>query len=337
MPEKRYHIHVICSPDDQVEMLDGLAIFMEKRAFLTKDLMQGDTESAGYSRRCIDDCDYLFMLVGDSYGKLHNTGVSQLHLSYIYAKTKAKPIVIFLKSHNKNSQLNLTRQYQDFTLMVEKQNPNSIYYYDETIKYKEFFEPIYRKLITEYKKSGWQKAILDKDENLDSLRNSKQKEVATVCSLPILSSTVKKSSLFDIDKSVNLDVEIMVNFTAHAYQGSNLRDVTLMASLTWRQVLTLIAEAVNPMYFVVFQRAVNTLIEKTALKIVQKQLSQDVHAVSRVQISTQDTKWLVSQMIQFGWISQSNSNNAELTSTRAKLEQDLLLITELGKRKLQKG
>ncbi len=335
MPEKRYHIHVICSPDDQVEILDGLAIFMEKRAFLTRDLMQGDTESAGYSRRCIDACDYLFMLVGDSYGKLHNTGVSQLHLSYIYAKTKAKPIVIFLKSHNENSQINLTRQYQDFTLMVEKQNPTSIYYYDETIKIKEFLEPIYHKLITEYQKAGWQKAKLTENTSLHGLGNTRTRSVQ-VSTPPVL----EKASLLElsaVDKSVNLDVEIMVNFTAHAYQESNLKDVTLMASLTWRQVLTLIAEAINPMYFTLFQRAVNTLIERQALDIAQKQLSKNVHAVSRVQVSIQDAKWLISQMIQFGWISQSNSNNAELTGTRARLEQDLLLITELGKQKLQTG
>ncbi len=336
MPDKRYHIHVICSPDDQVEILDGLAIFMEKRAFLTRDLMQGDTESAGYSRRCIDDCDYLFMLVGDSYGKLHNTGVSQLHLSYIYAKTKAKPIVIFLKSHNKNSQIKLTRQYQDFTLMVEKQNPNSIYYYDENIQVKEFLAPIYQKLITEHKKAGWKKSLLNESPSLHSFRNNKSKQPVKVSTPPVLSTQPPRSSLFDIDKSVNLDVEIMVNFTAHAYQESNLKDVTLMASLTWRQVLTLIADAVNPMYLAVFQRAVNSVIEKTALDIVQKQVSKNVHAVSRVQVSIQDTKWLISQMIQFGWISQSNSNHAELP-TRSKLEQDLLLITELGKQKLQTG
>ncbi len=337
MPDKRYHIHVICSPDDQVEILDGLAIFMEKRAFLTRDLMQGDNESAGYSRRCIDACDYLFMLIGDSYGKLHNTGVSQLHLSYIYAKTKAKPIVIFIKLHDEKDKL--SRQYQDFTLMVEKQNSSSIYYYDETININEFFEPVYNKLITEYKKSGWQKALLEESASsyFNNLRHKKSEPAVKVRPPPIVQSVSETKLLFENDKSVNLDISVMVNFTAHAYEESNLKDVTLMASLTWRQVLTLIDEAINAIYLMGFQRSINALIEKDALILAQEQLSKNVHAVSRVQVSIQDAKWLLSEMVQFGWVKQSKSNSVEPTTPRTKLEQDLFMITTLGKQKLQTG
>ncbi len=356
MPEKRYHIHVICSPDDQVEMLDGLAIFMEKRAFLTRDLMQGDNESAGYSRRCIDACDYLMMVVGDSYGKLNNTGVSQLHLSYIYAKTKAKPIVIFLKLHQDETQL--SRQLADFTRMIEQQNSESIYYYDEDVCVQTFLEPVYLKFIKEHKSSGWQKIIsthnsrISKGQNktsttsINSLRSLSNRSSATseFCSKDSLANNKKElnkitGDLPIVDDSVSLDIEVIVNFTTHAYEEGNLNDISLLASLTWRQILQMIGNQPMPLPFISFQRAINELVQTIALPIAQQEVSSKIHAVSRTQVSIQDIRWLITQMLEFGWISQVgvSGGTSNAPSSHTKITQELLQLTALGKQKLTTG
>ncbi len=365
MPEKRYHIHVICSPDDQVEMLDGLAIFMEKRAFLTRDLMQGDNESAGYSRRCIDACDYLIMVVGDSYGKLNNTGVSQLHLSYIYAKTKAKPIVIFLKLHQDNA--TLSRQLADFTRMIEQQNSGSIYYYDEDVCVQEFLAPVYRKFIREHKSSGWRK-VISKQNGLTAKGQNKASSIhinsvkpltsnaltsnasVTVGSLkkdPINEDLLDKNKQFKridaglpiANDSVSLDIEIIVNFTTHAYEEGNLSDINLLASLTWRQVLQVIVDKPMPLPFISFQRAINELVQTMALPIAQQEVSAKIHAVSRTQVSMQDIRWLVAQMLEFGWMTQVGVTGNTSTSAKShtKITQELLQLTALGKQKLTIG
>lgn len=314
MPEKRYHIHLICSPDDQVAMLDKLAIFMERKAFLTHDLMQSDNESSNYSRRCIDNCDYLIMVVGDSYGRLSQTGVSQVHLSYIYAKTKSKPILIFLKLHNDTD--NLSRQLKDLIEVIENQNSGSIYYYDDDINVQEFLEPVYRKFIRENKQPGWKKLTLK------SYKNKQEKPTES----PILPKQKK------ID-AVDLNFKIMINFTTHAYKEGNLKNVSLMAPLTWKQVLELIDKS---MYVLAFQRAINDLINDKALKIAQNSISINIHAVAQTKVSKADIKWMISQMVQFNWITvvtpDSNNNNSK--NVKSKNSQEIIEITDIGKQKL---
>lgn len=94
----RQHIHLICDPKDPslYRLQDALTVFCEKKACLSKDLLCAGSDAASYSWRCINRCDAVFMLLGQSYGELTNTGVSQLHVSYLNSKTKHKPLAAFV-------------------------------------------------------------------------------------------------------------------------------------------------------------------------------------------------------------------------------------------------
>ena len=118
MSNRRYHIHVICADNDQLLVLDSVAMFFQGRAFLTYDVSSKLPKAALYGRQCIDACDYALMIIGDSYGTAQNTGVSQMHLSYLNAKANLKPLLILVKSHH--NEVNISRQLQEFTNMVTK-------------------------------------------------------------------------------------------------------------------------------------------------------------------------------------------------------------------------
>lgn len=68
MPNRRYHIHIICADNDQLLVLDSFAIFFQARAFLTYDVSSKLSKASFYGRQCIDSCDYAVMIIGDSYG-----------------------------------------------------------------------------------------------------------------------------------------------------------------------------------------------------------------------------------------------------------------------------
>ena len=89
----RYHAHVIKVADEQPLASAQLALFFEQQAFLTQDLAVISTDTINYSRRCIEKCDFVIMLIGDSYGQTNMSGVSQMHLSYLTAKAKRKPLM----------------------------------------------------------------------------------------------------------------------------------------------------------------------------------------------------------------------------------------------------
>lgn len=155
MPNRRYHIHVACTADISPKLMDSLTLFFERIAFLTRDLFTNQDHTAAYSRRCIDRCDYVLLLVTDSYGERNNTGVSQLHLSYVYAKTKNKPMMALIKSHSATEQL--PRQLRDFIELVEQHIPHS-HFFDDQSDVDELLGTAFNALTDHYPGIGWMRA-----------------------------------------------------------------------------------------------------------------------------------------------------------------------------------
>ncbi len=125
----RYHIHVICAAHEQSLVLDSLAIFFQKIAFLTYDVGNQISQASFYSRQNIEICDYIIVVVGDDYGASRNVMVSQMHLSYLGAKAKNKPMITLIKT--RDEEIQVSWQLQDFTRLVERQS-NQIYYYNSS-------------------------------------------------------------------------------------------------------------------------------------------------------------------------------------------------------------
>lgn len=129
LSNSRYHIHVICAAHDQSLVLDSLAIFFQKVAFLTYDVGNQISQASFYSRQNIEVCDYIIVVVGDDYGASRNVMVSQMHLSYLGAKAKNKPMITLIKTRDEETKVSW--QLQDFTRLVERQS-NHIYYYNSS-------------------------------------------------------------------------------------------------------------------------------------------------------------------------------------------------------------
>lgn len=87
-----HHIHLICDSQDAKLFAwhDALTMLFDERVRITRDLFIMNSQTANYSWRCINQCDFVFVLVGECYGTVNASGVSQLHISYLNAKTKNK-------------------------------------------------------------------------------------------------------------------------------------------------------------------------------------------------------------------------------------------------------
>ena len=77
---------------------------------VTYDVSSKLPKASLYGRQCIDSCDYALMIIGDSYATVQKNGVSQMHLSYLNAKAKLKPLLILAKKHH--HELDVSRQLQ---------------------------------------------------------------------------------------------------------------------------------------------------------------------------------------------------------------------------------
>ena len=98
MIDKRYHVFICTSGVDMQAERVVLSQALVSQGFFSWGLEQRTPLTTAFARRQIDDCDYFVLLLGGCYGDLSASGVSYMHLEYIYAVTKQKPILVLMLS-----------------------------------------------------------------------------------------------------------------------------------------------------------------------------------------------------------------------------------------------
>lgn len=324
MPDRRYHIHIICADNDQLLVLDSLAIFFQSRAFLTYDVSSQLPKASLYGRQCIDSCDYALMLIGDSYGTVQRNGVSQMHLSYLNAKAKLKPLLILVKNHHPDAII--SRQLQEFIKSVTRQD-NTIYYYDTETDIEPLLVQAYYNAVTNHQVvGGWLRA------NEEMIKFSKQTVAERFADLLSTNKTLKENSppadefvSDDVSKPIVLLEAFDIQYSAQAYAGGNLTDVTRPMTLTWQEILIALMKIPATFSSYGLQNAVNRLIASKAEQDIKKEMP-NVHAVSRCQISQDDLNQLQRQLVGANWI--------QLTTYGTRVSQELWKLTFHAKKLL---
>lgn len=266
----RQHIHLICDPKDPslYRLQDALTIFCEKRASLSKDLLCTGNEAANYSWRCINRCDMVFMLLGKSYGELTNTGVSQLHISYLNSKTKHKPLAVFV--------LDGVERPKRLSDLLDILTGDSIPLYNikETSDLATLFDDAYTALLTP---SSLHTTTHLSPTQPNVLRLNKAKTASPKKPPP---------PLFD---------ELLLNCTAHAFRGGTLIEATFMAGTTWHAILEALAQYGGNFSLQTLWRILSDLVAHQAMAAV-KQQHPDVHAISRCQVTKADVFWIEDEL-----------------------------------------
>lgn len=284
MPNHRYHIHIACVADDPLlqPAQDDIAIFFEGQAFLTKDLFINRPQSANYSWRCVNACDAMLLLIGGSYGKTNIAGVSQLHLSYSNAKTKNKPIFVFVHATLLNP-FNENCRLQEFIKLIESQATESIWYFDDGTDWRSLLNETVGRLLTLTHSLG----------------------MTPKPSLPAHTMQTDDSSISNkatAKTRLDLDGEFLVSCTAHAFEGGNLVEVSFTLSMTWRQIITALLAFAAPFSDQRLSRVLTELMDKNQANQIVQTRHPKAHAVSRHQVSKADVLWIKDELQLAGWI-----------------------------------
>ena len=96
MLDKRYQVFISTSGADMQPERVVLAQTLVGMGFFSWGLEKRTPLSTAFARRQIDDCDYVVILLGSQYGEQSVSGVGYMHLEYIYAMTKQKPVIVFM-------------------------------------------------------------------------------------------------------------------------------------------------------------------------------------------------------------------------------------------------
>lgn len=294
----RYHLHVICTAHDQPLVLDSLAIFFQKKAFLTYDVASQLPNAVVYGRQSIDACDFAVMVIGECYGSAASVVVSQMHLSYLNAKVKLKPLFILIKTHLKPE--SLSWQLADLIRMVEQQ-ANYIYYYDDNTNIEQLLSYAYSEMLQKYPlQAEW---VQHKWLTSDAKYSSSQKVLAQNSSWQpqLLSDKLTNMATDNLTTAIDLNSTVKVRYSAQAYEGGNLTDVMMSTEIAWQQILSALAKIPAAFSSYGLQSCLNHLIADKAENEI-KSIMPNVHAVSRYKISQDDLLCLQTSLVAANWI-----------------------------------
>lgn len=325
MPTRqRYHIHVCLVRNEHPEFENALQTAFVDNYFLTWDLIAHPTNFMEYSRQQIDRCDYVLFVLGNGYGHLSPSGVSFLHLSYIYATTKRKPMLAFIK--NSTAGVHFSRQRLDLASLIQKDLDEQVIYYNLTQEAITAGLIAFRQLTQQHPMAGWQRATslhipatdrvlqpktmgLISDNNSHLVFNpSMSNPVSSVISTaPMNMESATRLEAFSLEDTV------LVNYSAHAYQGGNLQDILATHTFRWAEIVDLLRQLHQPFSNDMMLKCLNDSLKIAALKEASKTLP-NVHAVSRCQMSNTDFQWIKKQLIHHQWLIKDNSSrtNREL-------------------------
>ena len=137
MIDKRYHVFISTTGADMQSERTVLAQTLVSQGFFSWGLEHRTPLTTAFARRQIDDCDYFILMLGSRYGELSASGVSYLHLEYIYAVTKQKPILVLLHESpdNRPAELQESTQdgrikFQDFRRQLQREREMIVTYRD---------------------------------------------------------------------------------------------------------------------------------------------------------------------------------------------------------------
>ncbi|WP_410473162.1 DUF4062 domain-containing protein [Faucicola mancuniensis] len=303
MPVKqRFHVHVCIVRNEHPEFENALQLALSDEYFLTWDLIAHPSQFMDYSKQQIDRCDYLLFVLGTGYGHLSPSGVSNLHLSYIYANTKRKPMLALIKSQNATS--DYSRQRLDLASMIQKDLLDNAIFYERTQEAVSECQRALNALIGSKPTAGWVRANKP-DTSLRTTGVSKPQVITPV-------ATAKPKV---VEPKIILKAEdvVLVNYSAHAYQDGNLQDVMAAHTFTWGEVLELLKILPQPFSSEMMLKQLNDSLKNLAL-IEASKILPNVHAVSRCQINAVDFQWLKQQLVDSGWLvsAKEEHSNREL-------------------------
>lgn len=321
MVEKRYQIYMASSYNDVVnERLKVEYALLNSSCFPWQFSEKRSSLNTARARQQIDDADYVVFLLSSCYGDLSASGISYLHLDFLYALNKNKIIISLVDAYpekkfcieQKQAEESL-KKLSSFRAILKR---DSTYYqqYSNLLDLERSTKNLLATAIKERPAKGWIRPQpqdhLAEDPELMRLRSKiadlqKQLEASTLVAVKTTeSSREQRSPNSDQDETIKLA------YRAHAYQDGNLQDIHPQREMTWAQILKVLAPHFKkPALESTFIRAMNDYLETTALEDARA-IFPRAHAVARTQVDSRSLQQIKLQMKWNNWIVPQQQNLA---------------------------
>lgn len=302
MLDKRYQVFITTSGNEMQPERMVVSQTLIGMGFFSWGLEQRTPVSTAFARRQIDDCDYVLLLLGSQYGEQSVSGVSYMHLEYIYAVTKQKPIIVLMHESPENREPLLQEQseelksrFQNFRHQLQKEAEQVIYY--KSLRDLELAVRSHmHQMLERYPVVGWVRpqsiqTLQDEIDRLKSQLAQAQKGLLQNSADPFLSLP-----------AIALDDVLRIDYRMNAYQEGHFKEIIAIRELTWAQILKILSvhfEAGLAEEY--FSKILNQYLNDTGLEDAQRQMPR-AHQISRAQINVRILYMIKRQMQANNWI-----------------------------------
>lgn len=302
MLDKRYQVFITTSGKDMQPERMVVSQTLIGMGFFSWGLEQRTPLSTAFARRQIDDCDYVLLLLGSQYGEQSVSGVSYMHLEYIYAVTKQKPIIVFMhenpdarEAHLQDEAHLLKEKFKDFRHQLQKEVEQVVTY--RTLRDLELAVRSYMpQMLERYPVVGWVRP-----QNIQVLQDEIDRLKAKLAQVTVEQGKNESDPFLTLPK-VSLHEAFSFDYRMHAYQDGNFKELSPVREMTWAELLKILSiEFRRPTPEDFFSKVLNEYLNNTGLTDAQVVMPR-AHAVSRAQINIRSLHTIKQQMRQNDWI-----------------------------------
>lgn len=311
MLDKRYQVFISTSGAEMQPERIILSQTLVGMGFFSWGLEQRTPLNTAFARRQIDDCDYVVILLGSQYGEQSVSGVGYMHLEYIYAVTKQKPIIVFMHEDpaSRDPSLHDTKpelqeKFKEFRQLLQ-QEADQVFCY-RTLRDLEMAVRLNMpQMLERYPVSGWVRP-----QNTQALHDEIDQLKAKVAQLERDGGTREVDPFLSLPK-VSMHEVFSFEYRMHAYQDGNFKELKVQKRLTWAQLLAILGSTfINPTPEEFLSKRMNEYLNETGLEDARAEMPR-AHAVARAQINIRALHSLKLQMRQNDWIVPSGRDDRQ--------------------------
>lgn len=311
MLDKRYQVFISTSGAEMQPERIILSQTLVGMGFFSWGLEQRTPLNTAFARRQIDDCDYVVILLGSQYGEQSVSGVGYMHLEYIYAVTKQKPIIVFMHEDpaSRDPSLHDTKpelqeKFKEFRQLLQ-QEADQVFCYRILRDLEMAVRLNMPQMLERYPVSGWVRP-----QNTQALHDEIDQLKAKVAQLERDGGTREVDPFLSLPK-VSMHEVFSFEYRMHAYQDGNFKELKVQKRLTWAQLLAILGSTfINPTPEEFFSKRMNEYLNETGLEDARAEMPR-AHAVARAQINIRALHSLKLQMRQNDWIVPSGRDDRQ--------------------------
>lgn len=302
MLDKRYQVFITTSGKEMQPERMVVSQTLIGMGYFSWGLEQRTPLSTAFARRQIDDCDYVLLLLGSQYGEQSVSGVSYMHLEYIYAVTKQKPIIVLMNENPESrdpllqeAKPELRNRFYEFRQKLQKEVEQVVSF--KTLRELELAVRSYMpQMLERYPVVGWVRP-----QSIQSLQDEIDRLKSKLTQAQLGQVKLEPDPFLSLPR-VTLNDTFSFDYRMHAYQDGNFQELMPIREMTWAEILKILSAAFEqalPEEY--FSKVLNHYLNETALVDAQKQMPR-AHAVSRSQINVRSLHTIKQQMRQNDWI-----------------------------------